>query len=307
MIILFFGLFVANSYYIHINHRIKTALDARLLRYALQVSLAIEVVLGLAIVAIPLTCWCLINQLQLSVHLPWLVAAYWLCAVVTVAWILLVVIKVINLRRLALRAINHQVHFCYYRIFVCLMIVILLCLLATLHDAVFQQTLFNSQTFSLSVADIYNWVKVVHVVSACVLFGTGIGTACFMLVANIKGRIDIIAKATRQVVVADWLFTGSSGVVQIVTGLLMVYLRHYSFGQLWVIGSLLGYAIAGLCWLPVVVIQIRCRDLAAQACAQGSKLPKRYYRLLMSWCALGIPAFLSLLTVIYFMSEKPNW
>ncbi len=151
---------------------------------------------------------------------------------------------------------------------------------------------------------IYTVLKIIHVISASVLFGTGMGTAFYMLLVNCQKDTALIAKATRQVVFADWLFTGTSGVVQAVTGVVMIYLKGYSFHLLWVWGSILGYLIAGACWLPVVWLQIRCRDMAELASTRQQALPQLYHRYFTAWWVLGIPAFAALLGVFFLMSSK---
>src|SRR5580704_333976 len=99
---------------------------------------------------------------------------------------------------------------------------------------------------------LYAWIKILHIVSASVLFGTGLGTAFYMFYVNLQKDITLIAKATSAVVIADWLFTATSGVVQAVTGFILVYLKGYSLLSLWVFGSIVGYVIAAVCWVPVV-------------------------------------------------------
>lgn len=149
------------------------------------------------------------------------------------------------------------------------------------------------------------WVLIIHVISAAVLFGTGIGTAFYMFYVNRQQDTQLIAYATKQVVFADWVFTGTSGVVQLITGLLLVHLRGYSFFSLWVLGSMIGYCVAGACWFPVVYLQIRCRDLAFEALRLNQPLTLQYHRYYKTWWILGIPAFLSLLVVFYLMANKP--
>lgn len=46
-----------------------------------------------------------------------------------------------------------------------------------------------------------------HIVSATVLFGTGIGTAFVVWRAYRSGEVATIAFAARHAVIADWLFT----------------------------------------------------------------------------------------------------
>jgi uncharacterized membrane protein len=54
---------------------------------------------------------------------------------------------------------------------------------------------------------LYLWIKLIHILGATVLFGTGIGTAFFMFKAYLSKNDEAMAVTTQNVVVADWLFT----------------------------------------------------------------------------------------------------
>ena len=68
-------------------------------------------------------------------------------------------------------------------------------------------------------------LKVLHVVGAAILFGTGLGVAFFQFRANRRESPAAIAATLRTVVVADYLFTATAAVLQPVTGLLLVHER----------------------------------------------------------------------------------
>ncbi|MDR3442233.1 MAG: DUF2269 domain-containing protein [Legionella sp.] len=153
---------------------------------------------------------------------------------------------------------------------------------------------------------LYAWIKILHIISAAMLFGTGLGTAFYMFYVNQQKNVALIAKATAAVVVADWLFTATSGAIQAITGFILVYLKGYSLLSLWVLGSILGYVIAGICWLPVVWLQMRCRDLAFASSVDNTPLSTKYRRYFRIWSLLGIPAFLALIGVFYLMTNKPE-
>ncbi len=153
---------------------------------------------------------------------------------------------------------------------------------------------------------LYAWIKILHIMSAAVLFGTGLGTAFYMFYVNQQNNALLIAKATSAVVIADWFFTATSGVVQAITGFSLVYLKGYSLLSLWVLGSILGYIVAGVCWLPVVWLQMKCRDLAFSAAVNKTPLSREYQRYFKIWSLLGIPAFLALIAVFYLMVNKPE-
>jgi uncharacterized membrane protein len=58
-----------------------------------------------------------------------------------------------------------------------------------------------------------------------------------------------------------------------------------------------------LCWLPVVFIRLRLRDLAAEAVRAGTVLPARHWR---AWFALGWPAFSAVLVIFWLILGKPD-
>lgn len=152
---------------------------------------------------------------------------------------------------------------------------------------------------------LYLWLKFIHVISSTILFGTGIGTACTMFYGHNTKNTQVIAATTRYVVLADWIFTASSGFIQPVTGFWMVYLAGYSWTSLWVLGSIIGYLIAAFCWFPVVYLQLKMRELADQANRSKTSLPRTYYQYFTYWFCLGWPAFISLVVVFYLMTNKP--
>lgn len=151
----------------------------------------------------------------------------------------------------------------------------------------------------------YLWLKYIHVLSSTILFGTGIGTACVMLYGHYKKDIHAMAVINNYVVLGDWLFTGTSGVIQPLTGFWMVYLVGYPLKSLWLIGSIIGYVIAAICWFIVVHLQIKIKNITVQAAHDNSPLPKEYYFYFKWWFVLGWPAFISLLIVFYLMVMKP--
>jgi len=153
------------------------------------------------------------------------------------------------------------------------------------------------------------WIELLrwmHVVGACVLLGTGAGIAFFMLMAHRTRNPAIIAHVTGTVVLADWLFTTSAVVIQPLTGFALAHAIGWEIRTPWILLSLSLYVLTGLCWLPVVWIQIRLRLLAKEADASGGILPQEYHRLFRIWLILGFPAFASVLAIVWLMLTKPD-
>ena len=153
---------------------------------------------------------------------------------------------------------------------------------------------------------IFFW-KFIHVLGASVLFGTGIGIAFFMLMAHRTGHAGVIAVTARFVVIADLIFTATAVVVQPVSGFALAWAIGLSpLREPWIVVSILIYILVGLCWLPVVFIQMRMRDLANDAAINGKPLPDRYRRLFRIWFALGWPAFAGVIAIFVLMIWQPN-
>jgi uncharacterized membrane protein len=151
----------------------------------------------------------------------------------------------------------------------------------------------------------YVVVKWLHVLSSTFLFGTGIGSAWYMLFANVSKDVRAIAVVSKYVVIADWLFTATTAVVQPATGFYMLHLAGYPFHTRWVMWSVGLYILAGACWLPVVWLQMRLRDLAQEAAGTGNALPPRYWKYFRAWVALGVPAFIAFVYIFWLMVAKP--
>lgn len=149
----------------------------------------------------------------------------------------------------------------------------------------------------------YGLIKTLHIISATVLFGTGLGTAYFMWSANRTRDARVVAATARHVVRADWLFTTPTVVFQPLSGAWLVQAAGYSWAS-WVGLSLGLYALAGLCWLPVVWLQMRMRDAAHTAAANGQALPDTYWRDAKIWFWLGVPAFSAMAGVFFLMVFK---
>lgn len=151
----------------------------------------------------------------------------------------------------------------------------------------------------------YLIVKMIHILSGAVLFGTGAGIAFFMLRAHASRDAATVAAVARIVVLADFVFTATAVVVQPISGLILISLQGYSLTEPWLMVAYGLYVLTGLCWLPVVAIQLRLRRLAEAAVQDGTELSADYHRLYRLWFLLGWPAFAAVLGIYWLMVAKP--
>ncbi len=147
----------------------------------------------------------------------------------------------------------------------------------------------------------YLTLKSLHILSAFLLFGTGLGSAFYKYMTDRSGNVAAIAHTNRLVVLADWLFTTPTVIFQPVSGVVLANILHIPLTTPWIASAIVLYILAGLCWLPVVVLQIKMRDLAAFAVRENQPLPAIYYRYARIWFWLGVPAFLAMVVVVFLM------
>lgn len=153
--------------------------------------------------------------------------------------------------------------------------------------------------------DIYFVVKTLHIISSTILFGTGIGIAFFMFRSHFTSNIDEKFYAIRNTVMADYIFTFPAVIMQPLTGLYLIYHGAYSWNEHWLLITYALYVLAGICWLPVVWIQIQLKKIIITAQEEEQELPPLYYKLFKIWFMLGWPAFISLVIIFFLMVFKP--
>ncbi|WP_116140588.1 DUF2269 family protein [Trinickia diaoshuihuensis] len=152
----------------------------------------------------------------------------------------------------------------------------------------------------------YLLVKTLHILSSVLLVGTGFGSAFYLFFINRTGSVQSIAAVSRLVVRADWWFTTPAVIFQPLSGFWLVHAAGWSLNTPWVVASLALYVIAGVCWLPVVWIQVRMTRIASRCAAQGDlALPPLYWNYARVWEWLGYPAFVAMVIVYFLMVAKP--
>ena len=152
----------------------------------------------------------------------------------------------------------------------------------------------------------YLLVKWIHILSSVLLVGIGLGSAFYKYMTDRSRDINAIAVTNKNVVLADWLFTTPTIVIQPLTGFIMVWISGYTLSSSWLIASIILYVIAGACWIPVVFLQIKMREISIRALNSGSVLPDLYWYYTRIWFWLGVPAFVCMIMIYFLMVYKPQ-
>ena len=106
-------------------------------------------------------------------------------------------------------------------------------------------------------------VKYLHVLSSTFLFGTGVGTAFYLLLASRSQDVRVIAVVARYVVIADWIFTATTIVFQPLSGLYLAHRLGYPLTAPWLYWSIV---------LFVIAVGIYVKSLNALAKKTGEKI-----------------------------------
>jgi len=150
----------------------------------------------------------------------------------------------------------------------------------------------------------YLTLKLIHILAAAVVTGTGAGIAFFMFMANRSNNPQAIYVTVQHVILGDWLFTTPAVITQIITGVYLMNMQGYSFSAPWFYWVMGLFAFIGICWLPVLRIQYKLRELA-KVSVDSNQVTPEFKSLMKTWTLLGIPAFTAILAIFWLMVFKP--
>lgn len=158
------------------------------------------------------------------------------------------------------------------------------------------------------MTDAFHFWKLAHILSATILLGTGLGIAFFCwfgyrnaMRSGDLGALRLILKLT---VLADAWLTAPAVIFQAVSGVVLMKHLGWPMSSSWSIAVWTLFVFVGLCWLPVVAIQVALGRAAARSPAIGS-LPAHFFHWFRWWFALGVPAFCAVVLLFYLMVAKP--
>ena len=152
----------------------------------------------------------------------------------------------------------------------------------------------------------YLTFKTLHVLSAMVVLGTGIGIAWYTLRGWRSNDHRILHWISRETVRADWLFTASAIVLLLGSAIGMLVINPAWLQQPWLQIAIALTGAVFLLWLPVLALQYRLRSHTQTGTERAQKNEAGQVENIMRlWCALGIIALPLMLAIVYLMVAKP--
>ena len=152
------------------------------------------------------------------------------------------------------------------------------------------------------------WLKAAHVLSAAIIFGTGLGIAFFTWFgyrgAMRDGALEALRSTMRLTEIADACLTAPAVAFQAVSGVLLMNAYGWPHLSAWSVAVWSLFVVAGACWLPVLVIQAKLARAAREA-ASTAALGPGFHRMFRWWFALGTAAFAAVIAIYWLMLAKP--
>lgn len=146
----------------------------------------------------------------------------------------------------------------------------------------------------------YLTLKIIHILSATIMIGTGLGSAFYLFVSYKTALFTTVKDVLKIVIIADLIFTTPSVIVQLVTGLMLAdRLNLTNTRWYWVVLSI-SFLVLVL-WLGAVVIQYRLKRIIIDK----KSLPALFDKLMSIWFYLGVPSFGLAIFLYYLMIYKP--
>lgn len=154
----------------------------------------------------------------------------------------------------------------------------------------------------------FEFWKTAHILSAAIVFGTGLGIAFFCWFGYrgaLRSRdIGALRSVLKLTVIADACLTAPAIVFQAASGVVLMNHLGWSFVSAWSLAVWALFLLAGACWLPVLYIQAQL-SRESERSASVDALPAWFHAWFKRWFALGIPAFASVVAIYWLMVAKP--
>jgi uncharacterized membrane protein len=148
-------------------------------------------------------------------------------------------------------------------------------------------------------------IRLLHILSSALMLGVGIGAFWFMVTAARSGSPAAIAVTTRNAVRAEWFIAAPVAVIQPTTGYLLMLQLGHPLHSTWFAAVATLYIIAGMCWVYLVKVELKMRDIAA-AHSAASVLPAEFHALMQRWTRLALGAFAAVLAIFWLMVFRPG-
>lgn len=146
----------------------------------------------------------------------------------------------------------------------------------------------------------YQFLKLIHILSATLMIGTGLGSAFYLFFSYKKATASTLKDVLKLVVIADSIFTLPSVIIQLITGILLSNIMSMIFTKwFWIV--IVASIIVLVLWIFAVFIQYKLKRLLDEK----EEISPLFHALMKQWYYLGIFSFSGSIFLYYLMVYKP--
>ena len=146
----------------------------------------------------------------------------------------------------------------------------------------------------------YQLLKLIHILSATLMIGTGLGSAFYLFFTYKKAKASTVKEVLKLVVLADSIFTLPSVIVQLITGIFLSNMMNMMFTKwFWIV--IIVSVIVLVLWVIAVFIQYKLKRLLDEK----EEITSQFHGLMKQWYYLGVFSFSGSIFLYYLMVYKP--
>jgi uncharacterized membrane protein len=150
-------------------------------------------------------------------------------------------------------------------------------------------------------------IKFVHVLAAAAMFGTWLGIAGFMLLAQRSGNPSVVALVAQFAVRLELFVVAPALALLPISGFPLAWAIGLDpLNEIWIDVSLVIYAVVVAMWLAALRFEIRLRKMARQAALGRAPVADAYPRLFRIWFALAGVIVAGMIALLLLMVWQPR-
>jgi uncharacterized membrane protein len=150
-------------------------------------------------------------------------------------------------------------------------------------------------------------IKFVHVLAAAAMFGTWLGIAGFMLLAQRSGNPSVVALVAQFAVRLELFVVAPALALQPISAFPLAWAIGLDpINEFWIDVSLVIYAVVVAAWLVALRFEIRLRKMARQAALGHAPVDDAYPRLFRIWSALAGVILAGMIALLLLMVWQPR-
>lgn len=147
----------------------------------------------------------------------------------------------------------------------------------------------------------YAAFKIIHAISAAILFGGGTLLLCYCIFAFKQNDLSFLHNTLAISIKINASIFSVCGLTQLATGFMLISLHSHHFTTGWIIKVMASFGVSALTWLIALNLLGQCYQLTlADNLGTDTVKMKQYYK---QWLWLSMTAVVGCLFMLHFMTE----